>query len=223
MGVGFRIKQERPRPRAGLVEAFAALPLANISDNMSRMFAGGAVLRPLAPEMRLAGVALTVRTRPGDNLMMHKAIDMAEPGDVVVVDAGGDLTNSLLGEIMIRLSLRHDIAGWIIDGAVRDTAEISRLMPVYARGISHRGPYKDGPGEINVPVAVGGMIVHPGDVVLGDGDGVLCVPLAEAEEILELAQAHNARERVSMHQIEEGTFDRSWIDRTLKANGCRFE
>lgn len=223
MGIGFSVKQERPRRRQDLVEAFSKIPLANISDNMSRMFAGGASIRPLNPAMRLAGIALTVSTRPGDNLMMHKAIDMAQEGDVIVVDAGGDLTNSLLGEIMIRLSMRRKVAGWIVDGAVRDTDVLSKVLPVFACGISHRGPYKDGPGEINVPVSVGGMVVHPGDIVLGDADGVLCVPLAGAEEVLQLAQAQNAREQDIMRQIAEDRFDRTWIDATLKAKGCRFE
>lgn len=223
MGIGFSVRQERPRPQPEILKAFSTIPLANISDNMNRMFAGGAGLRPLDPARRLCGVALTVRTRPGDNLMMHKAIEMAGEGDVIVVDGGGDLTNSLLGEIMIRLSARRGIAGWVIDGAVRDTEETAKIMPIYARGISHRGPYKDGPGEVNVPVCVGGMVVHPGDIVLGDADGVLCVPLAEAPAILALAQAHNLREQGIMREIADGTIDRTWIDATLNAKGCRFE
>lgn len=222
MSIGFLVKQDRPRPDKALVEAFSRIPVANISDNMNRMFAGGVPLRPLDPGMRLAGVALTVRTRPGDNLMLHKAIDMAEEGDVIVVDGGGDLNNSVFGEIMLRLSERRGIAGWVVDGAVRDFDVLSKGMPVYARGVTHRGPYKEGPGEINVPVSVGGMVVNPGDIVVGDGDGVLAIPLAAAGEVLEKARAHNEREEVMMRQIADGTIDRSWIDETLKAKGCAF-
>ena len=223
MTIGFRVKLDRPRPNPELVEAFSRIPVANVSDNMSRMFAGAPALRPLDPKMRLAGVALTVRTRPGDNLMIHKAIDMAGEGDVIVVDAGGDLTNSLVGEIMLRLSERRKIAGWVIDGAVRDFDALSRGIPVFARGVTHRGPYKDGPGEINYAVSVGGMLVNAGDIIIGDCDGVLAIPPEGREELLRNAQAQQAREADILRQIAEGTVDRSWIDAALKAKGCTFE
>lgn len=223
MNIGFSVKHDRPRPETDLVKAFAEIPVANISDNMNRMFAAGPAVRPLNPDMRLAGVALTVRTRPGDNLMIHKAIDMASGGDVIVVDAGGDLTNAVVGEIMMSLSERRGIAGWVIDGAVRDVNALSRGMPFFAAGVSHRGPYKDGPGEINVPVTIGGMTINPGDIVVGDCDGVLSIPLDGAEGILSKAQEQQAREDEMMRQIAEGSLDRGWIDETLKAKGCRIE
>src|SRR5690606_36251902 len=132
----------------------------------------------------LAGPALTVRTRPGDNLMLHKAIDIAEPGDVIVVDAGGDLTNSLMGELMLTYAKRRGVAGFVIYGAIRDADAFPQVnLPVFAAGVTHRGPYKDGPGEINVPIALEGMVVHPGDLVIGDRAGVLAVPIDAVEEI----------------------------------------
>lgn len=221
MVVGFRIAQDVLRPSADLVDGYRGVPVANISDNMSRLFDGGAGLRPFHRRGHMAGVALTVRTRPGDNLMVHKALDMAQPGDVIVVDAGGDLTNAIIGEIMLRYGRSRGVAGFVIDGAVRDTAAIADGdVPIYARGATHRGPYKDGPGEINVTVSVGGMVVAPGDIVVGDEDGVLAVPHAQAEEILALATAQQKREADIMRMIDEGTIDRSWVDKSLIAKGC---
>lgn len=217
---GFRVESGFPRPPRDLVAAFEALPTAIVSDNMHRMFAGGAGLRPVHRQGRLCGPALTVRTRPGDNLMVHKALDIAEPGDVIVVDAGGDLTNAIIGEIMWSYARRRGLAGFVIDGAVRDMAAIAAGdLPVYARGATHRGPYKDGPGEIGVPVPVGGMVVAPGDIVLGDEDGLLVVPQDGAREILALALAQQEREGAILRSIADGTIDRSWVDATLAAKG----
>ena len=187
------------------------------------MSAGGARLRPMHASGTMAGSALTVKTRPGDNLMIHKAIDLAVPGDVIVIDGGGDLTNSLMGEIMLSLAIKQGIAGFVVDGAIRDAdAFVDSNLPVYAAGVSHRGPYKDGPGEINVPIAIDGMVIEPGDLMLGDGDGTLCVPFAEAENICAAAAAKNAAEQVQMAEIEAGTLDRSWVDETLNRLGCEF-
>ena len=222
MTIGFRIHSRKRAVRKDICDRFDNLPVANVSDSMSRMTAGGARLRPYHREgTRLSGPALTVKTRPGDNLMLHKAIEMAEPGDVIVVDAGGDLTNSLIGEIMIGMSLKKGIAGFVIDGAIRDADEIRASgIAMFAAGVTHRGPYKDGPGEINVPVAVDGMVIHPGDLVIGDGDGVLCVPFDEAETILAATEAKQEAEKKELAAIAEGTNDRSWVDRTLEARGC---
>lgn len=221
MTAGFRIVRDYPRPQQGLVDAFVGVPTANVSDNMHRMFAGGPALRPFHRGGKLAGVALTVRTRPGDNLMVHKALDMAGPGDVIVVDAGGDMTNAIIGEIMLEYAKSRGVAGFVIDGAMRDAAAMADCdLPVYARGATHRGPYKDGPGEINVPVSIGGMVVAPGDIVVGDEDGMLAVPLAEAEQVLAAARAQQAREADILRGIPEGRLDRSWIDRALADKGC---
>ncbi|WP_027283110.1 RraA family protein [Roseomonas gilardii] len=222
MASGFRILRRTRRAEPALVERFRALPVANVSDVMSRMTAGGARLRPRhAPGATLAGPALTVKTRPGDNLMIHKAIALAEPGDVIVVDAGGDLTNALIGELMLAQMVRRGLGGIVIDGAIRDVAAIrAQDFPVFAAGVTHRGPYKDGPGEINVPVALDGMVVMPGDLVLGDDDGLLCVPLDEAETIHAAAVAKQAAEAKQTANIAAGTHDASWVDATLRRLGC---
>ena len=221
MPIGFAI---HPRPRqvsAALVRAFAGLPVANVSDCMARLFAGGSRLRPMHAGGCMAGPALTVRTRPGDNLMLHKAIDLAEPGDIIVVDGGGDLTNALMGELMLGHASRRGVGGFVLDAAIRDLDAISRqALPVYAAGVTHRGPYKDGPGEINVPIALGGMLVAPGDLVLGDADGVLAIPCDEVEAVLPLVQAKQELEAAMLQDIEAGRWDRAWVDATLRRLGC---
>ena len=223
MDIGFRIcKRERVASKS-LVEAFSKVPVANVSDSMSRMTAAGARLRPMHAGGGMAGVALTVRARPGDNLMLQKAIDLAEPGDVIVTDAGGDLTNALMGELMLAYAIKKGVVGFVINGAIRDVdAFIETNLPTFAAGVTHRGPYKDGPGEINVPISIDGMVITPGDIMIGDSDGVLCVPLDEAAEILKKAQAKHDAETGQLQAIADGTNDRSWVDKALKAKGCIF-
>ncbi|NMJ41528.1 RraA family protein [Roseomonas sp. JC162] len=221
MAAGFRIL---PRPRKvgpETVARFRDLPVANVSDVMSRMAAGGPRLRPMHAGGVLAGPAFTVKTRPGDNLMVHKALSLAQPGDVIVVDAGGDLTNAIIGELMLAQMIRRGLAGIVINGAIRDSAAIrAQGFPVFAAGITHRGPYKDGPGEINVAIAIDGMVIEPGDLILGDDDGLLCVPLAEAEAVYAAAAQKAAAEARQMANIEGGTHDASWVDATLRRLGC---
>ena len=154
--------------------------------------------------------------------MIHKAIDLAGPGDVIVVDGGGSVNNALIGEIMVRIAMKRGIEGFVIDGAVRDSTEIRDLnYPVYAKGITHRGPYKDGPGEINVPVQIGGVVVFPGDIVVGDMDGIAVVPSDQAVSLVEKIQTKRKSELETMREIENGTLDRSWVDETLRQKGCQ--
>ncbi|MFG6080078.1 RraA family protein [Paracoccus litorisediminis] len=221
MSTGFRILNREHSVSSDLVAKFARLPVANVSDSMHRMTAGGPRLIKMHREGVLAGPALTVKARPGDNLMLHKAIDMAQPGDVIVVDAGGDLTNSLMGELMLAYAIRRGVAGFVLNGAIRDADQfIAMNLPVFAVGITHRGPYKDGPGEINVPIALDGMVIHPGDLMLGDSDGVLAVPIDAAEEVYAKTAAKQDAEARQMAAIEAGTNDRSWVDAALKRLGC---
>jgi regulator of RNase E activity RraA len=223
MSIGFRIHNRQRVARKALVEAFAKLPVANVSDSMSRMTAAGSRLRPMHASGGMAGVALTVRSRPGDNLMLHKAIDMAQPGDVIVVDAGGDLTNALMGELMLAYAVKRGVAGFVLNGAIRDVdAFVQTNLPTFAAGVTHRGPYKDGPGEINVPISLDGMVIEPGDIVIGDADGVLAVPQADAEEVLKRTEAKRDAETRQMKAIAKGTNDRSWVDAALKERGCAF-
>ena len=221
MPVGFRILQRCRKTSADAVARFRSLPVANVSDVMARMTAGGPRLRPMHAGGGLAGPALTVKTRPGDNLMIHKAIALAEQGDVIVVDAGGDLTNALIGELMLAQMVRRKLGGIVLNGAIRDSAAIrGQGFPVFAAAVTHRGPYKDGPGEINVPIAIDGMVIEPGDLILGDDDGLLSVPFDAVEAVFVAATAKAEAEAKQMANIEAGTHDAAWVDATLRRLNC---
>ena len=169
----------------------------------------------------MAGPALTVKAPPGDNLMFHKAISLAEPGDVIVVDAGGDLTNALMGEMMLMQITKRGVAGVVINGAIRDAGYIrEQKLPVFSAGVTHRGPYKNGPGEINVPVAIDGMVIEPGDLVLGDEDGVLCVSFDQVEAVFKAATAKYDAEQSQIANIQAGTHNASWVDKQLREMKC---
>lgn len=218
------IFQRRVQADPAIVARFRRVPVANISDVMMRLTAGGARLRPMHAGSPMAGCALTVKTRPGDNLFVHKALDLAQPGDVIVVDAGGDLTNAIIGELMSGYAASRGIAGIVINGAIRDADTLRKNdFPVYAAGVTHRGPYKDGPGQINVAVSLDGMVVRPGDIVVGDGDGVLCIPLEEAQAICAAAEDKHAQEEQTIAAIAAGRLDTSWVDAALERLGYRAE
>ena len=219
--VGLQIFKRTRQVSPQIVESFQGLPVANISDCMGRITAAGARLRPMHKNGYLAGPALTVKTRPGDNLMIHKALTMARPGDVIVVDGGGDLTNALFGEIMVATAVKIGLAGIVLNGAVRDSEEIGRgEFPLYAAGVTHRGPYKDGPGEINVRIAIDGMVILPGDLVVGDADGLLCIPFEDVEDVLAATRKKMQLEKEMLANIEAGKLDTTWIDVTLNRIGC---
>jgi Demethylmenaquinone methyltransferase len=221
MPVGFRILKRQRKVGSDIVEHFANLPVANVSDSMSRLTAGGARLRPMHGSGKLSGPALTVKAPPGDNLMLHKAIALSEPGDVIVVDAGGDLTNAIVGEMMLMQMAKRRVGGLVINGAIRDAAYIrSQTLPVFAAGVTHRGPYKNGPGEINVPIAIDGMVIEPGDLIIGDDDGLLCVPFDQVDPVLKAATAKSEAEQKQVKNMEAGTHDASWVDKLLRDARC---
>lgn len=214
---GFRIL-DRVRTDPTLVALFENLPASIISDNLSRL-TGTWGLHPYhRPGTRLLGQALTVRVRSGDNLMIHKALQMGGPGDVIVVDGDGNLERALMGEIMKRVAQSRQFAGLIIDGAVRDIAAFREdSFPCYARGVCHRGPYKDGPGEINVPVSISGMVVQPGDIIVGDDDGVVFISPADARAVAEASRSKAAAEAATFESIAANRYDDVWIDEALRA------
>ena len=222
--IGFQVLTRPQKISVELTQAFQSLPVANVSDCMSRLFASDASIRPIATiKNTIAGPALTVRTRPGDNLMVHYAIDIAEPGDILVVDAGGDTTNAIMGEIMASMAIKKKIAAIIINGAIRDANEIIKMgLPVYASGITHRGPYKDGPGEINTTISIGGMSITPGDLIVADQDGFLSVPIDDAKDILDKTKEKYSLEQIELNAIEDGSVDRSWVIDSLTKKGCSF-
>jgi len=222
MSASMRILDIPKRPDPRLVAEFAKMVTPHLSDSMERLYAGGPRLRPMHREGKLAGPAFTVKTAAGDNLLVHKALDSARPGDVIVVDAGGFLDNAIIGELMMTRAKQRGVAGIVIWGAIRDSAEIGAgTYPVFAAGVTHRGPYKNGPGEINVPIMMGGAPVNPGDIIVGDADGLVAVPQELAAQVLASAKAILAKETASMKQILAGTVDRAWVDQALKEKGYK--
>lgn len=196
----------------GTIAALREIPVALLSDQLHRN-RGSRDLRPYHQPAPLVGTAVTVRTRAGDNLAILRAYDACRPGDVMVVDGDGDLCNALVGGIMTFAAASLGLAGMVLDGAIRDVAEIAaRSFPVYARGVNHRGPYKDGPGAINVPISVGGMAVRPGDIIVGDQDGLIALSPDEAPEVIRKALLQQKKEEETMQAIRDGRWDRSFVD-----------
>ena len=216
---GFRILP-RAETDPALVALFQGLPASIVSDNMHRI-TGTWGLHPYhRPGTPLLGPALTVRVRAGDNLMIHKALALGRPGDVLVVDGDGCLDRGLIGEIMKRVAQAKGFAGLVVDGAIRDVASYrADTFPCYARGVCHRGPYKEGPGELNVPVAISGVVVHPGDIVVGDDDGVVFIQPADAVALAAASRRKLAAEEKTFAEIAAGSYDETWIDAALRARG----
>jgi regulator of RNase E activity RraA len=217
----------RIEPRAqGLTErqikAFAGLPVAALSDCMGRG-TGTLQLLPRHGDAPLLGNAVTVKTRPGDNLMIHKAFDVLRAGDVLVVDGGGVCANALVGDLMLQMALRTGVAGFVVDGAVRDVVAFRQAgFPCYSRGVTHRGPYKDGPGEINTVVTIDGMVVFPGDLIVADADGVLAIRPDDASGVLERAIRHIEKENAFRAAVANDAVDRAWVDaRIASLQGAR--
>jgi len=199
-----------PKPAKELIAAFKEAPTSIISDNLARL-PGAVGLRPFHKDSALCGVAFTVKTRPGDNLAIHKALELVGPGDVIVVDGGGDETRALVGEIMKTIAQWRGAEGYVIDGAIRDAGALAvDTFPMFARAAIHRGPYKSGPGEINVPVSIGGLVIQPGDIVVGDADGVVSFPQSIAAGLLEKVKAQIKYEADTMTAIREGRYKGSY-------------
>lgn len=223
MSVGTRIYLQRELPDSAVMEQFKSIPASNAADVMGRSCAMNPrirlVSRPTAQMM--VGPALTVKARAGDNLALHAALNLAQPGDVLVVSNEEDDTRALMGEIMMAyLKDVKQVAGIILDGPIRDIDEIGQWdFPVYCTGTTPGGPYKDGPGEINVPIACGGVSVHPGDIVLADPDGAIVIPRRDAATVLADAQKFQAADEKKLAAARSGTADRSWVDKALAEKG----
>lgn len=212
MSKGILTNPSAPQVNPAIIAQLRDIAVALISDSMQRN-CGSLDLKPFHKPAPLAGTAVTVKTRGGDNLAVLRAYDFCRPGDVMVIDAGGDVTNAIFGGIMSLGAQKLGLAGLIVDGAIRDVAEIGeRTFPVYARGVSHRGPYKDGPGAINVEVTVGGMVVRPGDIIVGDQDGLCAFSPAIAEDVIAKALKQRDAEEATIKAIMDGRWDRSFVD-----------
>jgi regulator of RNase E activity RraA len=197
---------------------FAASILADVAGRRGTM---DGRIAPLAPSMRVAGPAFTVEVRPGDNLMIHTAMTMAKPGDVLVIDGKADRTCALMGAIMISACRKMGLGGVVIDAAVRDTEELRALgFPVYAVGANPNGPTKYVPGRINWPVSCGGAAVRPGDLIVGDADGIVVIEREKAASLLDAAAQKVADERTRLADIAAGKNLRpKWLEASLRAAG----
>jgi RraA family protein len=224
-GPGFRVRLEIPRLPDAVVRGFAEFDVPEISDQLNRLYALDSGIRRMSgPDTTLCGLVTTVRAYPGDNLMVHKSLDVARPGDVVVIAAGGSVSNAVLGDIVSAKAQHRGIGGYVVDGLIRDLPAIRQLdYPVYARGTTPVGPLHRGPGEINYPVACGGVVVNPGDVVVADGAGVVIVPQQVAADLLQRLREHAAGQADYLAAVQRGDFDNSWVDAHLELHGCAIE
>lgn len=221
--VGFVMKPRVALLTPALIEKYKSIPTSIISDCLGRHY-GGIGLKDYHQALTTGGFcgsAITVRVRPGDNLLLHAAILSAEEGDVIVVDGAGDVTTALIGGLMRTTALAKKIAGFVIDGAIRDIEEWAQGdMPIYAKGHIHRGPSKEGPGELNTAIACAGMSVNPGDLVVADADGVVCIPALQAETLLALCIEKMALEERIRQQNKQGTPDVERFLKLLRQKNC---
>lgn len=220
-GPGFRIRWTIARPSADLIERLRGFDAPTVSDKLNRLYTMCAAVRPLTPQARLLGPACTVKVYPGDNLMVHKSLDLAQPGDVVVVDAASSTTFAVLGDLVAQKARHRGLAGFVVDGLVRDLPGILAMgdFPVFARGFTPIGPLHRGPGEINFPVSAGGIVVHPGDVIVADGNGVVVVPKECLEEVVENLEQHAGAEAAYAAAVARGDFSTAWVDDILCSGG----
>lgn len=224
-GPGFRIRRDFPRPNLDLNAMFAQFSTPEISDQLNRLYAVDPGIRCMtAAHHRLAGPACTVKLYPGDNLMVHKVLDIAKPGDVVLIDASASPFYAVLGDTISTKARHRGIAGFVVDGYVRDLPGIMELdYPVFARGTTPIGPLHRGPGEINFPIACGGVVVHPGDAVIADATGIVVVPQAHIAETHARLEAYADATRDYLIEVAEGRFSNQWVDDILTAAGCPSE
>jgi|SRR5579872_3042234 len=214
---GFRVRSGWARPDAAMLARFGNAASSQVADCMSRLGAMDAGIKPVWPSPRIIGPAVTAWCHAADNLMLHKALDVATAGDIVVVNTQGTLNNACFGELMATSAVKIGVAGVIVDGVVRDADALERLgLPVYSRGVCPNGCNKDGAGEVGAIVSCGGVAVRPGDIVIADRDGVTVVPLDDAAEVAEQAAALMDREEKRLAEIAKGVLVRPEIDEALR-------
>jgi regulator of RNase E activity RraA len=222
-GPGFRLRYDFERPDPEVVEGLSRFPTPEISDLMNRLYAMVPAVKNLTDpdNHRVCGPALTVKVYPGDNLMVHKSLDLAQPGDVIVVDTSSSYLTAVLGDLVSTKARHRGVQGFIVDGLIRDLPAIRALgdFPVFARGVTPIGPLHRGPGELNHPISCGGIVVNPGDVIVGDLNGVVVVPRDIAAELLDRLNAKAAKESDYVNAVARGDFNNDWVDAMLEASG----
>lgn len=221
-GPGFRVQAEVCRPDPRFVEEFTEFATPDISDMLNRLYAMDSGISSLTGDHhRLCGAACTVKVFPGDNLMVHKSLDVAAPGDIVVIDAHGSSMNAVLGDLISTKAKHRGIAGFVVDGFIRDLPDILELdFPIFARGTTSIGPLHRGPGEINYPICCGGIVVNPGDIIVADGAGIVVIPQEIAPDLLQRLRRHTASQASYLASVKRGDFSNAWVDRILADAGC---
>jgi RraA family protein len=220
-GPGFRVRMNFERPSRALIDAYREFESPDISDMLNRMYTMSADIHNVVNDQPLVGPACTVKVFPGDNLMVHKSLDAAKPGDVVVVDTSGSQRNAVLGDLVTNKAKHRGIAGFIVDGLVRDLPGLREAgLPVFAKGITPFGPLHRGPGELNYPVSCGGIVVKPGDIIVADHNGVVVVHKEFAEDVLGRLKTHNERMAKYVADVKRGNFSNDWVDAQLNSDNC---
>jgi len=222
-GPGFRIRQQVEKPNSEIVKAFGQFATPDISDMLNRLYTMSPEVKNLSTKTGICGPACTVKVYPGDNLMVHKSLDVAQPGDVLVIDAGASSMNGIVGDLISTKAKFLGIQGFVVDGLIRDLPDIIEIgFPVYARGVTPVGPLHRGPGEINFSVSCGGIVVNPGDIICGDQNGVVVVRQDFAEDILERLTLQKNSSASYEENVKKGVFSNKWVDDVLNDAGCVF-
>jgi len=222
-GPGFRVRLEIERPDANVLEMFSELDSTDVSDMLNRMYTVSPDIHNLVNDARLVGPACTVKVFPGDNLMVHKALDAASPGDVVVVDTCGS-RNAVFGDMIANKAKHRGIRGFVIDGFIRDIEAVREVgLPVYALGVTPFGPLHRGPGELNYPISCGGVVVNPGDVIVADESGVVVVRREFAENTAVRLWTHRSNMEEYVKNVKRGIFSNDWVDAQLASDNCLVE
>jgi RraA family protein len=218
--VGFCIGTDFERPSKDLLQTLQSFGTPAISDGLNKTGTMTYLMKPVWEGLHIAGPALTVKCCPADNLMLHKAISMAKPGDILVVDTGNCMEYAIMGDLMASAAVRMQVGGIVVDGCVRDIAELrEKHYPIFAKGVVPAAGFKDGPGEINVSIVCGGAVVNPGDMIVGDDNGVVVIPPRLVEQIIEGTMKKLAYEKKRMEEIEAGSIAKPDIDETLRKKG----
>jgi RraA family protein len=224
-GPGFRVRTVYPRLEPDIIAELGGFDTPDISDQLNRLYAVDPSISCMTGnDQKLCATVCTVKVFPGDNLMVHKSLDIARPGDVVVVNSGGSRSNAVLGDIICTKARHRGLAGFVIDGLIRDLPRILELdFPVFARGTTPIGPLHRGPGEINYPIACGGVVVNPGDVLVADSAGIVVVPQGIVVELLRRLNQQAVSSAGYLAAVKRGEFSNAWVDDTLAQNQCVFD
>lgn len=221
-GPGFRIKNGVQRASPDLLARFREHGTPDVSDLLNRLYAMDGAIRNLVNDDMVVAPAITVKLYPGDNLMLHKSLDVAHPGDVLVVDTSMNNTTAVIGDLVAQKAKHRGIAGVIVDGLVRDLPALRQVgLPIFARGVTPKGPLHRGPGELGYPVSCGGVVVNPGDIIVADENGIVVVRCDFAEELINRLEAQHVAQKEYLEDVKKGVFSNAWVDRMLEQAACR--